>query len=147
MGMFDNMFDGKSAARTLGPADAFAGILLCASACDKHIDELEIADLLAITGRMKMFQALSKDEWNAMMAYLSKSIERDGVDKLLEKCVAALPEEWRDCVFANTCDLILADGVVEEEEKAFLDQLQAKLQVEGDTAVGIVEVMLIKNKG
>jgi hypothetical protein len=58
-----------------------------------------------------------------------------------------LPEELRDTAFANACDLLLADGGIEDEEKEFLDSLQRKLEIPGDQAISIVEVMVIKNKG
>ena len=63
------------------------------------------------------------------------------------ECVPALPEELRETVFANACDIILADGVVEGEEKALLEKLQKKLELSGDEAMDIVKVMVIKNRG
>jgi hypothetical protein len=147
MGMFDNIFDSKAPPKELSQADAFAGILFCASACDNRIAEAEVADLFSITDRLKLFKGLTDDDWNAMVHHLGKRIERDGVEPLLDECVAVLPEDLRDCAFANACDLILADGLVEEEEKVFLELLQKKLAIDGDAAMGIVEVMMIKNKG
>ena len=44
-------------------------------------------------------------------------------------------------------DLVLADGVVEDAEKEFLDDLQKILNISGDQALTIVEVMIIKNRG
>jgi tellurite resistance protein len=62
-------------------------------------------------------------------------------------CAEGLPEGLRQTAFANACDIVLADGVVEDEEKEFLDHLQKALELDGDTALNIVEVMIIKNKG
>ncbi len=147
MGMFDNMFDSKAPPKELRPADAFVGILMCATACDRRIADAEAADLFSITDRMQLFKGLSDDDWDAMIQHLGNRLERSGLESTLDACAAALPEEMRDCAFANACDLILADGVVEEEEKEFLEMLQKKLAIDGDAAVGIVEVMMIKNKG
>jgi hypothetical protein len=44
-------------------------------------------------------------------------------------------------------DLALADGRIRDREKAFIDELQAVLQIDEATAVKIVEVLLIKNRG
>jgi hypothetical protein len=49
--------------------------------------------------------------------------------------------------FANACDIVLADGVVEDDEKEFLDKLQNQLDIPSDEAVNIVQVMIVKNKG
>ena len=60
---------------------------------------------------------------------------------------SGFPPELRDCAFANACDLILADGVVEDAERTFLEHLQRVLELDSDTALSIVEVMITKNKG
>jgi uncharacterized tellurite resistance protein B-like protein len=147
MGLFDNVFDSKSADEKLEKPEAFAGILLCASACDGHVADEEIRDLFTITARMKLFGGIAETQWNSMMNGLNKALRRDGVDKMLDRCVAAMPEELRDCVFANACDIILADGDVQNTEKEFLDRLQDKLAIDRDTALTIVEVLVIKNRG
>jgi hypothetical protein len=147
MGLFDNVFDSNSAPNNLAKNEAFVGILLCASACDGHVADEEIRDLFTITGRMKLFGGMSEEQWDLMMNGLGKILRRDGGEKLLDRCAAALPEELRDCVFANACDIILADGDVEDAEKKFLDTLQKKLAIDGDTALTIVEVLVIKNRG
>jgi hypothetical protein len=147
MGLFDNVFDSKSTDKALDKPEAFAGILLCASACDGHVADEEIRDLFTITARMRLFRGIATPQWDSMIAGLTKALRREGVDKLLDRCVAALPEELRDCVFANACDVILADGEVEDAEKEFLDRLQTKLTIDADTALTIVEVLVIKNRG
>jgi uncharacterized membrane protein YebE (DUF533 family) len=147
MGLFDNVFDSKATGRDLSKPEAFAGILIGASACDGHIAEEEMRSLSTITCRMKLFDGITEQKWQSIVDSLQKILKHDGVDKLLDRCAAALPEELRDCVFANACDIILADRDVENEEKEFLDRLQNKLGIDGDTALTIVEVLVIKNKG
>jgi hypothetical protein len=147
MGLFDNVFESKASARELTPQEAFAGILLAASVCDRHLAEEELRGLFTITGRMKLFQGTTEPQWKALIDTLHRIHKHDGAEKLLDRCTAALPEELRACVFANACDIILADRDVEDEEKEFLDQLQKKLNLDGDTALTIVEVMVVKNKG
>jgi tellurite resistance protein len=149
MGLFDNLFGGSqsSSSRALTPQEAFAGILIGASACDGHAAEEEIKSLFVITERMKLFDGLTSNKWNSMVDGLVKIMKKDGVEKLIAKCAEGLPDELRATAFANSCDMVLADGVVEDEEKAFLDNLQKVLEIDGDTALTIVEVMIIKNKG
>ncbi len=147
MGLFDNVFDRNAADKAMEKSEAFAGILLCASACDGHVADEEMRDLFTITARMKLFAGIAQPQWNSMITGLSKVLRREGVDKMLDRCVAALPDELRDCVFANACDIVLADGDVESAEKEFLDMLQTKLAIDGDTALNIVEILVIKNRG
>ena len=147
MGLFDNVFGNKPPEEPLGAAEAFAGILVAACACDRDVAEEEVAGLVTIARRMKLFNHMPESGWNSTMKALCKILRKEGGDTLLDKCAAALPEELRDCAFANACDIILADGDVEPEEKQFLDKLQNKLAIDSDTALTVVEVMIIKNKG
>jgi hypothetical protein len=147
MGLFDNLFGEKGSGRELTKQEAFAGILLGASACDGHIADEEVKSLFTTTERMRMFENVSPNKWNSMMDALMKILKKEGPLKLVDRCAEGLPEGLRQTSFANACDIVLADGVVEDEEKEFLDHLQKALDLDGDTALNIVEVMIIKNKG
>ena len=148
MGLFDNIFGDKSANRgEITRQQAFAGILLAASACDGHIADEEVASLFNTITRMKMFENMNEKKWTNLMDSLIKMLRREGAPGLVEICAPALPKDLRDCAFANACDIVLADGVVEPEERAFLEHLQKEMELDGDTALSIVEVMIVKNKG
>src|SRR3954470_15497111 len=148
MGLFDNLFGDKAAdRRTLTEAEAFAGLLVAAAAADGHVADREVGDLRAHLGRMKLFADLTDGRWRALADTLYRLLKRDGVLALADRCAAVLPHELRDCAFANACDLILADGAVEDAERAFLEHLQRVLELDPDIALNIVEVMITKNKG
>ncbi|WP_020470191.1 tellurite resistance TerB family protein [Zavarzinella formosa] len=148
MGLFDNLFGDKSTSnRELSKQEAFAGILLGASACDGHISDEEVQSLFTTTERMKLYENMVPAKWNSMMDSLVKILKKEGPTGLVDRCARALPEGLADTAFANACDMVLADGVVEDEEKEFLDHLQKALGIDGDTALTIVEVMITKNKG
>ena len=53
----------------------------------------------------------------------------------------------RDTAFAVAADLVLADGVVAETEKKFLEDLQKAMGVADDVALKVTEVLVIKNRG
>jgi tellurite resistance protein len=147
MGLFDNLFGSEKSSRELTKAEAFAGILLGACASDGHIADEEAQGLVTIMNRMKMFENWTGDKFGSTINRLLGMIKRMGVEKLMSRCAEALPAQYHPTAFANACDLVLADGVVEDEEKEFLDNLQKILEIDGDTALTIVEVMIIKNKG
>ncbi|MCE9530273.1 MAG: tellurite resistance TerB family protein, partial [Planctomycetes bacterium] len=146
MGLFDNLLDGN-APPAFTPQDAFAGIMIAASGCDGHFADEEMENVRATLGRLKVFDDKDADELDGILDRIFKIYKREGVYGLLGKSAAALPGHLRDCVFANAADMILADGVVEAEEKQFLELLQETLHLDADTALTIVEVMLIKNRG
>jgi hypothetical protein len=147
MGLFDNLFGSNEASKAFGPHEGFAGILLGASACDGHIADEEVQSLFTMLGRMKMYQRYTEKNWSTLVNRLLGLLKRKGVDELIEKSVEALPPELRATAFANACDIVLADGVVEDDEKEFLDKLQDRLELADEEAVNIVRVMVIKNKG
>jgi hypothetical protein len=148
MGLFDNLFGDKAAdRRALTEAEAFAGLLLAAASADGYAGRQELSELRAVLARMKLFADLTDGRWQVMYDTLRRLLKRDGVSGLADCCAAVLPPELRDCAFANACDLILSDGTVEDSERAFLEHLQSALELEPDTAVNIVEVMIAKNKG
>jgi len=149
MSLFDDIDSSgfESGGGHFGPHEGFAGVLLCASACDGHIGDEE-AQILNINLRQKkLYQRVSEPQMNSMMDRLLGELRRGGTEKLLEKSYEAVPPELRETVFANSVDIVLADGVVEEDEKVFIDDLQGKLEIDGKRAKTIVQVMVYKNQG
>jgi hypothetical protein len=74
-------------------------------------------------------------------------LKRGGPEKLLDKCHPAVPPELRETAFANACDIVLVDGVVEDDEKSFIDDLMIKFEMDRKRAKSIVQVMVYKNHG
>ena len=74
-------------------------------------------------------------------------LKHGGYEKLLEHSVSVIPPELRETVFANSCDIDLADGIMGPEEKDFIGYLMRRLDISGDRAIAIVQVMVDKNKG
>jgi hypothetical protein len=148
MGLFDNLFGGaKGGGASLSKPEAFAGVLLSAVASDGHISDEEVRGLCTILGRMRLYDNWTSDKFNSMLNRLLGMLKREGPENILTKCAPVLPEDMRETAFANACDLLLADGGIEDEERAFLDSLQRKLEISGDQAITIVEVMVLKNRG
>lgn len=147
MGLFDSVFGGLESNKTLCREEAYAGILVSATACDGHVADEEVQGLFTSLARMKLYQKFTEKHWSQMMNRLLGILKRDGVEELVHRCSQTLPPELRQTAFANACDLVLADGVVEQVEKDFLGNLQRALEIPGDEALTIVQVMITKNKG
>ncbi|QDU93650.1 tellurite resistance TerB family protein [Lignipirellula cremea] len=147
MGLFDSLFGGMEASTKLNPQEAFAGILLGASACDGHIADDEVQCLVTTLVRMKMFQRFTGPQFNQTLNKLLGFLKKKGVDALIDACAAGLPKNLDKTAFTNACDIVLADGVVEPDEKMFIDRLRVKLGIDEPIAKAIAEVMVIKNRG
>jgi hypothetical protein len=147
MGIFDALFSGLESRTKLTPQESFAGILLAASACDGHISEDEFNQLLAALFRMKLFERINEKQFNQVMNKLMGVLKKHGPDALTDGCVETLPSDLRKAAFANACNIVLADGILEDDEKEFINTLQDKLQLEANLAKTIAQVMILKNKG
>ncbi len=147
MGIFDALFGGLDTRTKLTPQESFAGILLAASACDGHISDDEVQQLLAALFRMKLFERVNEKQFNQVMNKLMGVLKKHGPDSLVDGCCETLPQDLHLAAFANACDIVLADGVIEEDEKSFMSDLTTKLQLDPKTAKAIAQVMVIKNKG
>ncbi len=147
MGLFDDAFGSFAEQHPIGPREAYAGVLICASACDGHIADEEVQSLVTSLGRMKLYQHVPPHQFGTMMDRLLGILKRGGPEKLLDSTVGSLPSELRETAFANACNIVLADGVVEQDEKEFIDTLMNRLEIASDRALQIVRVMVIKNKG
>jgi hypothetical protein len=148
MSLFDDVLDNSSFdPQKFGPQEGFAGVLLAASACDGHIADEEVQSLVTALARMKMYQNVHAGKFNSMMDRLLGVLKRGGPGKLIEMALPAVPPELRETAFANACNILLADGVVESDEKEFMDDLLIKLELDRDRAKRIVQVMVFKNQG
>lgn len=148
MSLFDDIDEGlTSGSQPFGPQEGFAGVMLCASACDGHIGDEEGHSLNLILGQKKLYERQTPQQFSSMMDRLIGELKRGGPERLLEKSHGAVPPELRECAFANAVDIVLADGVVEQEERDFIDSLQVKFGIEEQRAKAIVQVMVFKNHG
>lgn len=147
MGLFDSLFGGMESSKKLTPQESFAGVLLAASACDGHISDEEASTLMTAVGRMKLFSQVNEKQFSQIMDKLLGILKKKGHDVLIEASCSSLPKELANAAFANACNIVLADGVVDADEKEFIEKLRSGLDLEGATAKMIAQVMVIKNKG
>lgn len=146
MSLFDDILEETGDAE-FGPQEGFAGVILCASACDGHIGDEEGQVVNAILSQKKLYSRLSPQQMSSLVDRIVGMLKRKGHEQLLEKSFPAVPPELRECVFANAVDIVLADGTVEQDEREFIDGLQAKLELDSKRAKKIVQVMVYKNHG
>jgi tellurite resistance protein len=146
MGLFDKVLGNQDAAK-LTEAEGMAGVALCAVAADGAITEEEAADLGTSLSRMSLFSGMGSHEVNKIFDKLIQVVHRHGVDALLQMSSVAVTPSLKPTAFAIATDLLMADGSISPEEKAFLERIQVALTVPEDLAVKIVEVIAIKNRG
>jgi tellurite resistance protein len=149
MGLFDSVFSAEKSMTEaeLAPAEAFAAVALVAIAADGYLSDQEGRDMTMLLSRMQLFRNYSNDVMHRMFDKLLAMLKREGPGDLVNLAKACLPLDLRETAFAVATDLVLSDGTVTAQEQAFLDDLYRILEIPGDTALQIVQVMTIKNRG
>ena len=147
VGLFDSVFDEEKADKQieLKPEEAFAAVALVAIAADGYLSDQEGRDMTNMLSRMHIFQSYSHDVMHRMFDKLLSMLKLQGPSTLIDLAKAQLPQDLRETAVAT--DLVLSDGTVTSQEQAFLDDLYRILEIPGDTALQIVKVMTIKNRG
>jgi tellurite resistance protein len=149
MGVFDKLFkvsESKTKELNLTKEEAFVGIILSSVAVDEVIDKEELLVVSHTLGRMRAFRRFPPEQVVNMMNTFLQIIRREGVGNIVDAAKRCLNKDMRETAFALAVDIILADGVVEQKEKEFLEKLQEVLGLAPELAKKIVEVMIIKNK-
>lgn len=149
MGLFDNVFNAEKGTTDtqLTPAEAFATVALVAIAADGYLSDQEGRDMTMTLARMQLFRSYSSNVMHRMLDKLLAILKGEGPGALVNMAKACLPQDLRETAFAIATDLVLSDGTVTSQEQAFLDDLYRILEIPGDTALQIVQVMTIKNRG
>ncbi len=148
MGLFDAFRkETVKSQLTLGPAEAFAAVMLLVVAADGYLADDEVRLLNTTLSRMRLFRSYSDDVMRRMFDSLCGTLRRDGGKVLFDAAIATLPHDLYDTTFAIATDLVLADGQVSDEEEDLLGSLCRALELPDTLVNQIIQVMMIKNKG
>ncbi|MBW4510019.1 MAG: tellurite resistance TerB family protein [Scytonematopsis contorta HA4267-MV1] len=148
MGLFDKIFSVNSSVQeALTPAEAFAAITIAAIASDGYLSDKEARSLCATLSRMKLFKNYTDDAIASMFDMLLNTIRREGMNFVFNTAKDSLNPDMREAAFAVAADLVLADGMLAQEERDFLNDLYQSLGISSDTAKQVMDVMSIKNRG
>lgn len=147
MSLFDRASGSQSRVQNaLSQAEAFTSIALIALASDGNPSQKQASDIHEALSNLKVLNSHSKDEMQSMLDELSGIIRHEGVNSLFDAAKDSMQEDLREAAFAIATDLVLADGILAEEED-FLTELYQALRIRSEVGQKIIEVMFIKNRG
>jgi len=147
MGIFDKVLGKESGSVSLNKAEAFAAVGVAAVAADGEISQEELQRTVIDLATLRTFRKHDLRDLGNTLNKVAGLIKKRGIGPVLQAAKETLTAEEMQSAFFVAADLVLADGIVEETEKKFLEDLQATLQIDDDTALKIVEVVTIKNRG
>ncbi|MEH2077720.1 MAG: tellurite resistance TerB family protein [Nostoc sp.] len=131
----------------LNPAEAFAVIVLMATASDGYLSVEQANCITFVLSRMKLFKSYPHEMMDRLFDKILAILQGDGFNALFDAAKDSLSQDLREAAFAVATDFVLAEGIVAEEEKNFLNDLYQALDVSSERAMQIVQVILIKNRG
>lgn len=144
--VFSDVAEGESV-EALSAAEAFAAIALALSAADGTVDDVEIENIVTYLRRMHLFRDFDTPQFVALFDKLVRLLVSGGPEQLIEAARDSIPDDLRPTAFALSVDVALADGVIEERERALMATLRTSLGISDELALKITEVMVIKNRG
>jgi tellurite resistance protein len=148
MGLLDAVLGTEHQAQVLlNPAEAFAVIILAATASDGYLSIEQANCITSVLSRMKLFKSYSGDLMNRLFEKILGILQQDDFNFLFNAAKESLSPDLREAAFAVASDLVLAEGIVAEEEKNFLNDLYQALGISREMAIQILQVILIKNRG
>ena len=127
--------------------EAIASLLVAAITIDGEVNADEAVRIGGVLSTSHLLRQAGDGAMGALANRAITLLTEHGLPAILTGCAKVIPSDLRPTVFALATDLALADGRIGDREKAFIDELQAVLRIDEATAVKIVEVLLIKNRG
>ncbi len=146
MGLFDKVLGNKNETITLNKPEGMAAIAIVAVAADGEISDEEVNRVVIDLATLRAFRRHDMRDLSNTLNKVAGLVKRRGTGPVLIAANSVLRKEEKESAFFIAADLVLADGVVEPEEKKFLEELQKTLSIDDGTALKIVEVCSIKNK-
>lgn len=148
MGVFERVLHDRQPIAenvALTPRSAFAAIVVGALNADGRGAPEEVRRANEIFASTKLFRDAKSEPVNTVVEHVLHLLATQGADALTALAAQALPSELRLPTFTIAADLVLADGEATTEERTFIDDLQAKLDISDADATKIIDVIITKN--
>jgi uncharacterized tellurite resistance protein B-like protein len=124
--------------------EAWVGILYSCISADNLITDSETATLSRVLHSKQKFIRIDIAPLYAKSFNLRTEL---GQLKYISACCELIQEEDRETVFALALEVLLADGILEKEEKNVIEVLSNHLKIKAEMTSKIIEVIFLKNKG
>lgn len=144
MGFFDSLK--SQVAPTFDVQKAIMTVVVSAVKSDGDVSDEEIGRIRSMCLRSPIFAANSKEEDDAVIRFADNVTKQLGFGAV-ERAAAALNPQLRETAFAFACDIVLADGIVGEEEDTFLSHLATTLGISNAVGELLVNATIIRNRG
>jgi uncharacterized tellurite resistance protein B-like protein len=119
-------------------------IVTAAILADGEVSDDEVRRLRGMCALSPIFSHNSGDQDTEVIKF-AVSVNGQSGERALGMAAASLSQTLRQTAFAFSCDMLLADGVVNEGEKQFIAGLAKTLGIDEATADAVILTTLIRN--
>jgi hypothetical protein len=118
--------------------DALIHLMIVAASSDSAMSEKELKRITALIDRLPVFESFDKSRLEAVANDCADILNGpDGLDRVVEQAVAALPEKLQDTAYALAVEVAAVDLFLEQEELRFLEMLRDHLSLDRLTTAAI----------
>ena len=136
-----DLINNKSVATEL---EAWVGILYSCMSVDMQITKNEITVLSRILVTKQKFAEIDVESLCKKAAEAKGDI---GELNYIRECSKLIAEDDKNMIFALALEILLADGILEQKEKDFIEIVSNSLEIAPKMSSKIIEVIFLKNKG
>lgn len=116
---------------SLSPQDALVAVMIAVSASDQQMRTAELIAIQRMVNHMPVFAAYDGDRLSTIAQTVFDLFEvEDGLDALFGLIRAALPERLNETAYALACDVVSADGKLNEVELRMLEEVREELAID-----------------
>ena len=122
-------------------------IALCLAAMEAngHTSPAELERAHHLIWSTRRFRHQDGDVVNQIVGKMRRLVETSDPEDVLDLAVRAVPPRLRAPAFAVLADLLLADGRLDAQERAFLARISEALKIPSVKRRRIVDAILVKN--
>lgn len=121
-------------------------IVIGAIKADGEVSDDEVTRLRSMCARSPIFASNSKEEDDAVIGW-ADNVTTQLKENAFLKAAAVLKPELRETAFAFACEMVLADGMVGDDEEQFISFLAQTLGISEELGSAIVQVTIIRMRG
>ena len=116
---------------SMSPQDALVAVMIAVSASDEQMRTAELIAIQRMVNHMPVFADYDGDRIRTIAQTVFDLFEvEDGLDALFGLIRDALPERLNETAYALACDVVSADGNLNEVELRMLEEVREELAID-----------------
>ena len=116
---------------SMSPQDALVAVMIAVSASDEQMRTAELIAIQRMVHHMPVFAAYDGDRIRTIAQTVFDLFEvEEGLDALFGLIRDALPERLNETAYALACDVVSADGKLNEVELRMLEEVREELAID-----------------